>query len=153
VDDTQWRSLAAVIGGDELAADPRFATHGDRVAAHDELDALLAGWAASRPAEAATDELVAVGVPAGSCRDPRVLRRHPQYVGRGVFETVEHPVLGPIEIPGQPYRQPGIGSWITRPAPTFGQHNAEVLGEAGFTPEEIAALEATSVIADRPRDL
>jgi len=153
VDDTQWRSLAAVIGGDELAADSRFATHRDRVAAHDELDALLAGWAASRPAEAATDELVAVGVPAGSCRDPRVLRRHPQYVGRGVFETVEHPVLGPIEIPGQPYRQPGIGSWITRPAPTFGQHNAEVLGEAGFTPEEIAALEATGVIADRPRDL
>ncbi|MBU3700797.1 MAG: CoA transferase [Acidimicrobiia bacterium] len=153
VDDAQWRSLAGLIGGDALAADPRFATHGDRFAAHDELDALLAAWTVSRRADAAADELVAAGVPAGSCRDPRTLRRHPQYVGRGVFETVDHPVLGAIEVPGQPYRQPGMETWITRPAPTFGQHNTEVLREAGFTPEEIAGLEAAGVIADRPRDL
>ena len=153
VDDAQWRALAVLLDGRELADDPRFATHAGRVVAHDELDRLLGAWAATRSAEAAAAELVAVGVPAGSCRDPRLLRRHPQYVGRRLFETVDHPVLGTIEVPGQPYRQPGIESWITRPAPTFGQHNAEVLAEAGFTPAEIAGLEASGIIADRPRDL
>lgn len=153
VDDAQWRSLASLIGGDELASDPRFATHRDRVAAHDAIDELVAAWASGRSAEQGAAELVAVGVPAGACRDPRLLRRHPHYVGRRLFESVEHPVLGTIDVPGQPYRQTGVESWISRPAPTFGQHNAEVLREAGLTPEEIEALDTGGIIASRPRDL
>lgn len=153
VDDAQWRSLATVIGGDELASDPRFATHRHRLAAHDAIDELVARWASDRSAEQGAAELITVGVPAGACRDPRLLRRHPQYVGRRLFEPVEHPVLGTIDVPGQPYHQPGVEHWITRPAPTFGQHNAEVLREAGLTPDEIDALEAGGIIASRPRDL
>jgi len=153
VSDDQWRALATHIGGADLADDPRFVTHDDRRAGHDELDAILTAWAASRSAEATADELCAIGVPAGSCRDPRLLRRHPQYVGRGLFETVEHPVLGAIEVPGQPYRMPGIERWITRPAPTFGQHNTEVLREAGMSTVNIGVLAAKGVLAARPRDL
>lgn len=153
VDDAHWRALATVIGGPDLAGEPRFATHADRVAAHDELDEILSGWAATRPVEDAADELCAVGVPAGTCRDPRLVRHHPQYVGRGLFETVDHPVLGAILVPGQPYRQPGVEAWITRPAPTFGQHNAEVLAEAGLDEDTVSGLLERGVLTDRPTNL
>lgn len=150
VDDAQWLALARCVGGEDLAADPRFAAHEGRVAAHDALDRLLSEWSATRASEQAADELCAVGVPAGSCRDPRLLRHHPAHVGRGLFETVDHPVLGPIEVPGQPYRSPHVTSWITRPAPTFGQHGVEVLREAGIDDERIADLQRRGILADRP---
>ena len=36
------------------------------------------------------------------------------------------------------------------PAPTFGQHNAEVLRAGGLDESEIAALAEAGVIVDRP---
>jgi crotonobetainyl-CoA:carnitine CoA-transferase CaiB-like acyl-CoA transferase len=152
-DDAQWRALATAIGGPELAGDVRFATHTGRVEHHDLLDRFVAEWVVARDASVAADELCAVGVPAGVCRDPRLLRRHPQYVARGLFEPIDHPVLGSIEVPGQPYRCPDVERWISRAAPTFGQHNDEVLREAGIDPTRLDDLRRRGVIADRPRGL
>jgi alpha-methylacyl-CoA racemase len=56
-----------------------------------------------------------------------------------VVEMVQ-PELGPVRLLGLPIkldRTPGDG---TRPAPALGEHTAEVLGEAGFTEEQVAAL-------------
>jgi crotonobetainyl-CoA:carnitine CoA-transferase CaiB-like acyl-CoA transferase len=41
--------------------------------------------------------------------------------------------------------------WITRPAPTLGEHNRDVLGEElGLDDDELAALEASGLIGTRP---
>jgi crotonobetainyl-CoA:carnitine CoA-transferase CaiB-like acyl-CoA transferase len=50
----------------------------------------------------------------------------------------------PIEF-GAERRRPGV----TRQPPRMGEHNAEVLAEAGFGTDEIAALAASGVIATR----
>ncbi|MBM3692720.1 MAG: CoA transferase [Actinobacteria bacterium] len=151
--DAQWDALAAHLGESALIHDPRFASHAGRVEHHDSLDTVIGAWVATRDASAAADELCALGVPAGWCRDPRLLRHHPQYRARGLFEPVDHPVLGSIEVPGQPYRAPGVDRWVTRPAPTFGQHTREILGELGITSDAIDDLFRRGVVADRPRDL
>ncbi len=150
-DEAQWRALAQVIGGEALADDHRFATHDLRVTAHDELDALIADWVGVRNGEAAADELCAAGVPAGFCRDPRLLRRHPQYMARGLFETVDHPIIGTIEVPGLPHRAPGVDMWTTRSAPIFGEHNVEVLEEAGLDRMTISDYAQRDIVATRPR--
>jgi crotonobetainyl-CoA:carnitine CoA-transferase CaiB-like acyl-CoA transferase len=46
---------------------------------------------------------------------------------------------------------PGVDGWARSPAPTFGQHNAEVLTELlGCTPAELDDLQDAGVIASRP---
>ena len=152
-DDEQWRALATVLGAEGLVDDPRLATHAGRTAAQDDLDAIIAAWVVTHDAETAADLLCAAGVPAGACRDPRLLRHHPQYLGRRVFEDVDHPVVGVVAVPGQPHRSTGIDRWIGRAAPTFGQHTDEVLADAGMAPDRIADLRARDIITDRPRGM
>jgi len=78
------------------------------------------------------------------------LRFHPQFVARGFFEQVAHPAVGTHLMPGQPYRMRGIDRWVRTPTPTLGQHNHEVLGELGLTPDDIAALESSGEVGTSP---
>jgi crotonobetainyl-CoA:carnitine CoA-transferase CaiB-like acyl-CoA transferase len=63
--DGQFRRLAAALGDDSIADDPRFATNTDRVANRDELRGWLEGRLAARSAQEWRDRLNAAGVPAG----------------------------------------------------------------------------------------
>ena len=51
------------------------------------------------------------------------------FVARGLFETLDHPVAGPLEYPTKPFRLHGVAERPTRPAPTLGQHQREVMAE------------------------
>ena len=62
---------------------------------------------------------------------------------RGFWSTVEHPVMGAVEIPGRPFIMQKGGWAVRRPAPLLGEHTAEVLREAGATDDEIAAVSRT----------
>ena len=48
---------------------------------------------------------------------------------------------------GLPIKLSATPGGITRPAPTFGQHTREVLGEFGFSAAEIDALYAANAVA------
>ena len=67
--DKQFRALAQVLGGSELADDPRFATNADRVAHRPELTALIEQRLAAASADHWVAALTAVGVPAGLVND------------------------------------------------------------------------------------
>ena len=59
---------------------------------------------------------------------------------REMVIEMEQPELGPVRLLGLPVklsRTPGDG---TRPAPALGEHTAEVLGEAGFSKDEVTSL-------------
>ncbi|MCB0996532.1 MAG: CoA transferase, partial [Acidimicrobiales bacterium] len=154
VAEEHWQALAQLVGGAELAADPRFGAVADRHANHDELDALLSSWTAARDADATADELRRRGVPAAACWDARLIADHPSYVARRVFEPVEHPVLGTIRVPGLPYRFASVDRWVGAPAPRFGEHTHAVLRDVlALDSAAIAQLESDGVITDRPRGL
>jgi crotonobetainyl-CoA:carnitine CoA-transferase CaiB-like acyl-CoA transferase len=58
---------------------------------------------------------------------------------RGFFATIDHPVAGPVTMPGAPYNL-GATPWeLRRPAPTLGQHTHEVLASLGVDVDALVA--------------
>lgn len=69
--DRQFSSLAAALGLPELTGDERFHTNSARVAAREELKAILEQALSARPAAEWQQVLMSVGVPAGKVHDVR----------------------------------------------------------------------------------
>lgn len=60
---------------------------------------------------------------------------------------MQHPVAGGVLHAGAPVRY-SVTQWaIRRPAPRLGEHNEEVLGALGQSPQDLAALAEAGVIA------
>jgi alpha-methylacyl-CoA racemase len=59
---------------------------------------------------------------------------------RGMVVEVEQPELGPVRQLGNPVKMSRTPPDPTRPAPAFGEHTEEVLREAGYSAEEVAAM-------------
>jgi crotonobetainyl-CoA:carnitine CoA-transferase CaiB-like acyl-CoA transferase len=152
--DTEWEGLVDALGRPEWALAPELKTYEGRRACHDELDARLGEWSATRdPAEAA-ELLIAHGVPAALGRDPRSLYDHPQLQARGFWEDIDHPIVGSMPTPTLPFRFASVDRWLRTPAPTLGQHNHEILvDELGVDEATYADLEAKQVIGTRPLGL
>ncbi|MDX6600811.1 MAG: hypothetical protein QOF13_13, partial [Solirubrobacterales bacterium] len=53
---------------------------------------------------------------------------------------MEQPGLGSVRQLGSPVKLSRTPADPTRPAPAFGEHTAEVLAEAGYSEQEIAAM-------------
>ena len=151
--DEQWESLRGVLGDPEWSRDPAL-THVDgRRAAHDDLDAHLGAWCATRDAATLSVELNDRGIPAAHVTDARDVAGSPQLAHRGFTEVEDHAVTGTHPIPMVPFRfstRRGR-SWMHRPSPTLGEHNDEILGgELGLSTDELASLRESAVIGERP---
>jgi alpha-methylacyl-CoA racemase len=59
---------------------------------------------------------------------------------REMVVEMEQPELGPVRLLGLPVKFSRTAGDATRPAPALGEHTAEVLGEAGFSDEEVDVL-------------
>jgi len=65
---------------------------------------------------------------------------------RGMIQTVEHPVEGPLKLFGSPlnFSDTPVRNFVA--APALGQHTDEVLGALGYADDRIAALRAEGVV-------
>jgi crotonobetainyl-CoA:carnitine CoA-transferase CaiB-like acyl-CoA transferase len=84
---------------------------------------------------------------------PSLVTENPQLRDRGFFEALDHPSTGAGLYPSPPFaRLAGQRRWLSRPPPTLGEHNEEVLRDrCGLTDEELARLAASGVIGTRPK--
>jgi crotonobetainyl-CoA:carnitine CoA-transferase CaiB-like acyl-CoA transferase len=151
--DREWQGLCTALGRDDWAGDPKLASHRGRRQHHEELDRVIAVWSSERALDDALTALHVAGVPAARAWDPRRVHEEPVMHARGLFETVEHPIIGPHPIPALPFRMDGVDRWIHRHAPTMGEHNHEVLHEVGVGDDEIARLERDGIIGTTPKGL
>jgi len=101
-----------------------------------------------------TRRLRRCGTGAARVAGPADLLEDPHLEARGFWEKVAHPVAGTFLSTGLPFRLASVaGSWVRSPAPLLGQHNTDVLVEAGLDAERIARLAADGVIGSRPAGL
>jgi formyl-CoA transferase len=128
--DLIFRRLMAAIGRPELAADPRFATNGDRCANAADLDAAIAAWTRTLPAAEAQAALEQAEVPCSRLYDIRDCVEDPHFRARDLVMQVEDPLLGPVLHPAAPFRFQGISprEMVRWTGPAAGAHNEEVFG-------------------------
>jgi crotonobetainyl-CoA:carnitine CoA-transferase CaiB-like acyl-CoA transferase len=148
LDDAQWTALAELLERPDLAG----LSLAERVARHDELDAVLAAWCAPQAADDAVAALRDSGVAASRVLDMVAILDDAHLRARGFWVELPHPRMP------EGWKQPGI-AWrfvdaanrLDRPAPLFGQHTREVLAELlGYDDATLDGLAAEHVIGDAP---
>jgi crotonobetainyl-CoA:carnitine CoA-transferase CaiB-like acyl-CoA transferase len=91
--------------------------------------------------------LEVAGVPCGPINSIAELAADPQALAREMVVELDHPRAGRTRALGLPVKLSESPGGVRRPAPTFGQHTREVLGEFGFSAAEIDDLYATKAVA------
>ncbi len=83
----------------------------------------------------------------GMVQSPEQVLADVQFAAREFFVDVDHPATGKVRYPGAPFRMEGTPWQVTRPAPTLGEHNQELLGEPfGYSDIDLSRLRAMEVI-------
>jgi formyl-CoA transferase len=119
-----WRRFAAVAGLDPDRED--IATNARRVAVVDRLEEEIDKALASRTAAEVLAELDAAGVPAGRIRTVPEVYAWEQVHHLGLAHTMEHPVLGPVGVPGPALMMGGVLMATRLPPPVLGDHDHAV---------------------------
>jgi crotonobetainyl-CoA:carnitine CoA-transferase CaiB-like acyl-CoA transferase len=142
----QWRRLCDALGVPELAADPRFATNGRRVANRDILRPLLAERFESATSADWLGRLDAAEVPCGPIRDLVEAFEAPQARARRMRVELDHPRLGRIDQVGSAVSLSATPATIRRPPPLLGEHADEILDELGFSEADVRRFRDRRVI-------
>ena len=141
-----WERFCEAIEREDLKNNPEFATNADRVRNRGTLVPMLQEVFNKRPVLEWVNSLNAASVPAGPINDLADVFSDPQVLSRDMYQEIPHPTLGTIKQTGLPIKFSRTPGGLDRHPPLLGEHNSEILGELGFSEEEIAAMLEKSVI-------
>jgi crotonobetainyl-CoA:carnitine CoA-transferase CaiB-like acyl-CoA transferase len=79
-------------------------------------------------------------------KDFEAIFNDPQVAAAEIVTTVDQPNIGPIKVIRAPITLSGTPATIRRPSPKVGEHNQEILREAGYDDAAIAQLEKEGVL-------
>ncbi len=137
--DRQFVKFCGLLGRDDLAADPRYATNAARVANRDSLTPALSAETDKHSRDALLALLEAAGVPGGPINTVGDVFEDPQIVHRGMRIDVPHTGAAAGTIPGvrTPLRFSDADLALERGSPRLGEHTEEVLAEIGMKPQAL----------------
>lgn len=142
----QWEALTEVVGIDELKTDPRFQERDERKRNRKALTHLIEAKLKERPTAQWVESLNARSIPSGDILPLRQALEQPQLRHRGTLETVDIEGIGPVKLFGlsaQLKKTPGA---ISAPPPRLGEHTAEILGDLGYTQEQVDDLRERGIV-------
>jgi crotonobetainyl-CoA:carnitine CoA-transferase CaiB-like acyl-CoA transferase len=142
--DEAWAGLKRVVADPALDA-PEYASMAGRHAGQDEIDAVIAGWTATRDAEEVASALQAEGVAAAAVESPLSMTTDEHMAARDNWPSYTHPQAGTIRTLRSVWRMARRPQGEIRPAPCFGEHSEQVLARYGFSETEIEAMKAKGV--------
>jgi len=141
----QFASLMKGLGREDALADPRFADWSLRAENEPALRAIIEEALASDSAKNWEQRLTAADVPCAGIWAISEIVHHPQLAHRDVLQKVASDE-GELTLVGSGFRLAHGGGSIDRPPPRIGEHNAEILAEAGYDVAEIGALAGEGVV-------
>ena len=138
--DKQWENFFKATGRDDLRANPKFATFAARAQNIDVVYAELARILKERSAAEWTELLDKADIPTLPMHSLESILTDPHLAATDFFPVVEHPSEGAIRSMRVSATWSDTPAEPTRLAPRLGEHSEQILQEAGFSREEIAAL-------------
>jgi crotonobetainyl-CoA:carnitine CoA-transferase CaiB-like acyl-CoA transferase len=145
--DAVWRRFCEILGRDDLARDPAFATAAARRDRRDEIAAIIQAWTSKRPKGEVVRVLSTAGVPAAPVNDVAEMVADPQVQAREMFVERDHPVYGRLKLTGSPLKMSETPGRVRSLAPMPGEHNEEIFcGLLGHSKEELVRWREEGVI-------
>jgi crotonobetainyl-CoA:carnitine CoA-transferase CaiB-like acyl-CoA transferase len=147
IGEPMFRRWAKLMGEDHWLTDPRFKDDLARGDHGEVISKRMSEWTAERTTAEALAELEAARIPAGPLYTPQQALEDAHIRAAGLLRDTQYPGLArpaplaptPVDLSETP------GSFRHR-APTLGEHTDQILGELGYSGEEIAGLRARKVV-------
>jgi formyl-CoA transferase len=144
--DAIFRRFMLAIGRQDLADDPALADNAGRDARRNELYGLIGDWVVQHDEADVLAVLAEAGVPGSRIFSVADMFADPQFLARGMLETMRLPDGRECRMPGivpKLSETPGRTEWS---GPALGQHTDAILATLGYDAARIAALRADGAI-------
>ena len=117
--------VSALLGLDDLAADPNNRTNPQRAGKREELGAIVQRVLVTRSCRAWEHRLVEKGVPAAAVQSCLEFLDDPQVEALNMNPIIRHAAIGAMRVAGVPLHFSATPGAIQRAAPLLGEHSAE----------------------------
>jgi crotonobetainyl-CoA:carnitine CoA-transferase CaiB-like acyl-CoA transferase len=144
--DTTYRRMFDAMGRADMLEADRLATPAARLQHSNQIDGIVADWCRSLPLAEIQLILTRLEVPHSKVYTIEDVVSDPQVRARQALIELPDPDLGQVAAPCVVPRFSNHTPTTPRSGPGVGEHNAEVFGEFGVTPEELARLKALGVV-------
>ena len=138
-----WEGLCVALDLPQLRDDPRYADSAARHARREELIERIEAATTGRSSADVVAALEAAGVPCAPINDYGRVFTDEHLHERGFFWDAGHPDLGPVRQLGSPMRLSDTPTVRGGAGPVLGADTAAVLGEVGYSDDEIEGLIGT----------
>ena len=145
--DSIFKRLMTTIGRDDLGNDAGLADNAGRVARVVELDHAIEAWTSKRSVTDVLALLREAKVPAGRVYTAKDIVEDPHFRAREMILKQTTRDGYDVDVPGIVPKLLGTPGTVRSSAPKLGDDTDGVLGELGFSSQDIAALRGRKVVA------
>ncbi len=144
--ETIWKRFAEAIDKEEWLQMEEFKDAKSRLKNRDYLNQLIEEVTITKTSNEWVEMLEKVGVPCGPINSIDKVFDDPQVQHLGIAQEIETIPFGETKLVGQPFNLSRSSSSMKRRPPEKGEHNEDVLGDLGFSEEELDALKEKNII-------
>lgn len=146
VDDGRWPIFCRILGIEHLLDDPEYGANRARNLNGEKIRALLDATLPAKTSAEWLEAMNAADILATEVVDYRAVLASEQARANGYIRPMDHPMAGEVLVSATPIALNGERHGPAAPPPEHGQHTEEILLEAGYEWEQIAALRESGAI-------
>ena len=142
-----FKRWAALMGEEGWLSDRRFRDDDARGRNGEAISERMQAWCAERTTDEVMAELERARLPVAPVYSPQQALEDPHIRAAGFFEAMDYPgVSVPTPVMRTPVKVTKSPGAVRHRAPQLGEHTDAILGEIGYSAEDIAAMRADGVI-------